>query len=120
MTLKVTLGTSLAVQCLTPCQCRGRGFNPWFRKIPCAMRQLSSCSPCSRAHELQILSLHAATTATTTKPEHLEAVLHNKRNPHSEKPKHSNEQQPSLTTGGSLRAATKTQCSQKRKKKSLI
>ena len=26
------------------CQCRGRGFSPWSRKIPHAMRQLSPCT----------------------------------------------------------------------------
>ena len=51
-------------------------------KIPHSMGQLSFCvpqllSPHSRAHELELLS-----------PSALEPVLHNKRSPHREKPRH--------------------------------
>ena len=49
------------------------------------------------------------------KPTRLEPVLHNKRSHRNEKPAHHNEEQPSLTTKleKNLRAATKTQHSQK-------
>ena len=48
------------------------------------------------------------------KPTHLESVLCNKRSHRNEKPPHCNEEQPPLaTTRESLRAATKTQRSQK-------
>ena len=65
------------------------------------MPQLLSLS--SRARKPQIL-----------KPACLEPVLHNKRSHDNEKPAHRNEEQPLLTvTKESLRAATKTQHSQK-------
>ena len=52
------------------------------------------------------------------KPAHLESVLHNKRSHLNEKPVHRNKEQPPLTaTRESPHAATKTQCSQKRKLK---
>ena len=52
------------------------------------------------------------------KPAHLEPVLCNKRSHRNEKPVHRNEEWPLLTaTRESLHAATKTQCSQKEKKK---
>ena len=52
------------------------------------------------------------------KPVRLEPVLHNKRSHRDEKPAHCNEEYPRLaTTRESLRAATMTQCSQKKKKK---
>ena len=109
MTLKVTLGTSLEVQCLgkSSPQCRGRGFNPWFGKIPRAVGQLSSCSPCSRAHELQILSPHAATTAISTKPEHPEAMLHDERG-HTVR-------SPSPPANSSLRSRLEKACEQQRR-----
>ena len=49
------------------CQCRRQGFNPWSRKIPHAVEQLSSCTTTtdlilSRAQEPQLLSTGAATT----------------------------------------------------------
>ena len=48
------------------CQCRGHRFEPCSGKIPHAAEQLSRApqlpSLCSRAHEPQLLSLHAATT----------------------------------------------------------
>ena len=48
------------------------------------------------------------------KPARLEPVLHNKRSHHNEKPMHRNEVQPPLAaTRESLRAAMKTQHSQK-------
>ena len=50
------------------CQCRGQGFNPWSRKIPHAMEQLSPnaqlLSPHSRACELRILQAAAAEART--------------------------------------------------------
>ena len=52
------------------CQCRGHGFNPWSRKIPHDMQQLSPC-------------------ATITEP-----VPWNKRSRHNEKLTHYNEGQP--------------------------
>ena len=44
-------------------------FDPWSRKIPYAMEQLSQ-------------------QAATSKPASLESVLYNERNHHSEKPTH--------------------------------
>ena len=50
------------------CQYRGQGFNPWSRKIPHAMEQLSPnaqlLSPHSRACELRILQAAAAEART--------------------------------------------------------
>ena len=57
---------------------------------------------CSRAHVLQLLSPHAATTEAAC----LEPVLRNKRS-------HRNEKPALATTRESPRTATKTQCSQK-------
>ena len=38
----VRVGASLVAQWLrSACQCRGHGFDPWSRKIPHAMEQLS-------------------------------------------------------------------------------
>ena len=52
------------------------------------------------------------------KPTYLDSVLRNKRSHHNEKPVHHNAEQPPLTaTRESPRAATKTQRSQKKKKK---
>ena len=63
-------------------------------------------SMCSRAHEPQLL-----------KPAHLEPVFLNKRSHGNEKPAHCNEEEPPLAaTRESLRAATKTQRSQKQSK----
>ena len=54
-------GTSLVVQGLSICsQCTGHGLHPWFRRIPCATRQLSP-------------------QATTTEPSGLGPVLRNER-----------------------------------------
>ena len=51
------------------------------------------------------------------KPTCLESVLHNKGSHRNEKPAHHNEEKPPLTTSReSPHAATKTQCSQKKKK----
>ena len=70
------------------CQCREHGFNPWSRKIPHAVEQLSPC-------------------ATTAEPE-----CHNKRNHCNEKPAHVNKEQLLLAaTRESPRTAAKTQCS---------
>ena len=52
------------------CHFRGHGFDPWSRKIPHAVEQLSLC-------------------ATTAEP-----VLWNKRSYHNEKPAHRNERKP--------------------------
>ena len=55
------------------------------------------------------------------KPVSLEPMLHNKRSHCNEKPMHRNKEQPPLAaTRESPRAATKTQCSQKKKKKYII
>ena len=54
------------------CQCRGHGFDPWSRKIPHALGQLSPCStttealkpycPCSATREITaVRSPHTAT-----------------------------------------------------------
>ena len=53
------------------------GFNPWSGEFSDAMEQLSLC-------------------ATTTEPVCLEAVLHNKRSDHKEKPQHHHKEQPHL------------------------
>ena len=75
--------------------CQGPGLEPWSGKIPHAAEQLSPC-------------------ATTTEPAFLEPVLRNKRSHCNGKPTHHNEEEPLLAaTRGSLRAATKTQRSQK-------
>ena len=57
---KVKTSASLVVRWLRiHCQCRGRGFSPWSRKIPHAERQLSRASqllsPCSRDGKPQLL-----------------------------------------------------------------
>ena len=65
--IKRELGTPLVVQWLS-FQCRGHGFDPWSRKIPHAVRQLSLWATATKACTLQ--SPHAATpepTTTTTK-----------------------------------------------------
>ena len=89
------------------CQCRVHGFEPWSGKIPHAAEQLS---PCATTTEPALQSPRA----TTTEPACLESMLRNKRSHHNEKPAHSNEKQPPLAAASeSLRAATKTQRSQK-------
>ena len=61
---------------------------------------------------------YSACVPQLLKPTCLEPVLHNKTNHLNEKPAHRNEEKPPLaTTRESQRAATKTQCSQKLKKK---
>jgi len=54
------------------CECGGRGFDPWSRKISLAVEQLSPCAP-------------------ATEPVRLEPVLCNERSHRSEKPVPSNE-----------------------------
>jgi len=54
------------------CQCRRHGFDPWSRKIPHAMKQLSLCvanlSLCPRPREPQVLKpLHARASALQQK-----------------------------------------------------
>ena len=84
------------------CQCRGHGFEPWSEKIPHAAEQLGPW-------------------ATITEPARLEPVLHNKRGLDSERPAHCDEEWPPLaTTGESPRTETKTQHSQKLKKKKKV
>ena len=79
-------------------------FNPWSRKIPHAVEQLS---PCSRALEQKLL-----------KPMCLEPVLHRERSHCKEKTKHRNSRVALLTaTGESQNAAAKTQGSQTQYKK---
>ena len=71
-------------------------------------RSNSACAP-------QLLSLRSrAREPQLLKPTRLELVLHNKRSHHNGKPACRNEEQPPLATPReSLRAATKTQRSQK-------
>ena len=93
------------------CQCRGHGFEPRSGRISHAVEQLGPCATmlglCSGAHEPQLL-----------KPTHLEPMLCNGRGHHSERPMHPSEEWHMLvTTGDGLHAATKTQRSQKKKKK---
>ena len=72
------------------CQCKGRGFGPWFEEIPRATGQLSPW-------------------AATAEPRHLEPVLRN-----NERPTHRDGEQPPLATiRESPPSATETQCSQK-------
>ena len=81
------------------CQCRRRGFEPWYGKIPHATEQLGPW-------------------ATTTEPARLEPVLRNKRHHDSERPVHRDEGWPLLAAvRESPRTETKTQHSQKFKKK---
>ena len=62
---------------------------------------LQLLSPCSRAHELQLL-----------KPDHLKPVLHNKKSHQNEKSMLVNEEYPLISaTRESPWAATKMQCS---------
>ena len=64
--------TSLVVQCIRIClSMRGHRFDPWSRKIPHAMEQLSPC--------------------TTTPEPTWEPVLHSKRRHCKEKPTHGSE-----------------------------
>ena len=80
----------------------GRSHKPWSNKA----RAPQLLTLRSRAREPQLL-----------KPTRLEPVLRNKRSHRSEKPAHRNEEYPPLaTTRESPQAATKTQCSQKKKK----
>ena len=83
------------------CQCRGHMFELWSGKIPHAAEQLGPW-------------------ATTTEPARLERVLRNKRGRDSERPEHRDEEWPPLAaTRESPRTETKTQHSQKFKKKIL-
>ena len=66
------------------CQCRGHQFDPWSGKIPHASRQLNLCATAteptrSRGLVPQLLNLRAAAD---------EAVLHNKRSRHKDRPRH--------------------------------
>ena len=80
------------------CQCRGRGFEPWSRKIPHATEQLS---PCITTTGLVLWSLRA----TLLRPTHLEPMLRNGRSHRSEKPVHcSGEWPPLAATRESLRS----------------
>ena len=106
--LKIGGGTSLVVQWLRiSCQCRGHRFEPWSRKIPHAVEQLS--------HTPQLLSLRSrARKPQLRKPVSLQPMLCNKRSHSNEKPAHHKEEYPPLTTTReSPHAARKTQCSQK-------
>ena len=77
------------------CQCRGHGFGSWSGRIPHAAERLGPW-------------------ATTTEPARLEPVLRNERGRDSERPAHRDEEWPLLAAaGGSPRAETETQHSQK-------
>ena len=65
------------------CQCRGHMFDPWSRKIPHAVEQLS---PCATTTEPVLWSQQA----TTTEAACLEPVLRSKRSHCNEKPMHCN------------------------------
>ena len=81
------------------CQCRGHGSEPWSGKIPHAAEQLGPW-------------------ATTTEPARLEPVLRNKRGRDSERAAHHDEEWPPLAaTRESPHTETKTQHSQKKKKR---
>ena len=82
-----------------PATAGGHGFEPWSGKIPRAAEQLGPW-------------------ATTIEPARLEPVLRNKRGRDSERSAHRDEEWPPLAaTGESPRTETKTQHSQKKKKK---
>ena len=81
-------------------QCRWHGLNPWSTKIPHAAEQLS---PCSRAHELQLLSPRPYSLCSTRR----EAIAARSLCTPTR------EQLPPTTTRESPRTAMKTQCSQK-------
>ena len=70
------------------CQCRGHGFDPWSRKIPYAMEQISPCAtttePVCHNYWDRMLKL--------LKPVWLEPVLCNKKSHCNEKPMHCNEE----------------------------
>ena len=73
--MKKNIGASLVAQWLRFCQpCRGHGFEPWSRKIPHAMDQLS---PCASTTEPALCSPRATTT---------EAHAPRARAPEQEKP----------------------------------
>ena len=77
---------------------------------------------CHRANK-PVRHNYWARTPQLLKPERLEPVLHNKRSHCNEKPTHHNKEYPLLaaaTTRESPRTATKTQGSQKKKKKKRI
>jgi len=63
----------------------GDSFNPWSRKIPHAIEQISPCTTTTEPMCRNYRSRRA-----------LETMLHNKRSHHSEKPTHCNEEQPLL------------------------
>ena len=94
------LGASLVAQWLGIClPCRGHGFEPWSGKIPHAAERLGPW-------------------ATTTEPARLEPVLRNGRGRDSERPAHRDEEWPPLAgTAETRRTETKTQHTQKLKKK---
>ena len=81
-------------------QCRRHRLNPWLRKIPHAVEQVS---PCSRARELQLLSPRPCSLCSTRR----EAVA--VRSPCTP----TREQLPLAATRESPRTAMETQCSQK-------
>ena len=80
----------------------------WHEAIKPVHHNCWACTPEPTSH---IYWVHVP---QLLKPAHLEPVLRNRRSHCNEKPAHHNEEKPSLaTTRESLRAATKTQCSQK-------
>ena len=59
-----------------PANAVDNGLHPWFRKIPHAPEQLSPGTPqplslCSRAQELQLLSLHSLEPMLNSKRSHV-------------------------------------------------
>ena len=96
------------------CKCRGHGFDPWFKKIPQAVEQLSPCttilSQHSRGREPQLLnSLNAAIEAHKPRTHPQQQERHcDKKAMH-----HKKESPPFSATRVSPCAVMKTQHSQK-------
>ena len=82
------------------------------------VRALVQDDPTCRGATKSVRHNYWARVPQLPKPAHLESVLRNKRSHRNEKPVHRNEEQPPLAaTRESPRAAMKTQCGQKLKKK---
>ena len=52
------------------CQCRGHGFDPWFRKIPHAEGQSQLLSPRAATTEARVPVLHSKSSHCREKPVH--------------------------------------------------
>ena len=76
------------------CQCRGHGFNPWFRKILPAAEQLSLWSSTTETHRLWGLraTVNEPVCLNYWSPCALEPVLHNKKSHCNEKSAHCSEE----------------------------